>query len=449
MGEAIDDEWPRVRPDFVPAEHYISPAFLAREADRLWPRVWQVACREEELAAVGAFVTYDIMHDSIVVVRSSENAIKAFYNVCRHRGRRLTQGCGRVQQFQCRFHGWRYTLDGDISRVIDRQDWDDCGGLADADLHLKELQVGAWGGFVFVNPDPDAEPLESFLGEVPAYLDPFELQAMRYRWHASVRTPCNWKTAVDAFNEAYHVFGTHSQIMLIYGDDTTRNRSFGRHSMFYYPGNPAFPMGTPSPRLGQEPPTDIRANIVRYYEEFDRSLRAIFTERDAEAVRRLLTELPETAGPYEVLGKMMEVQREAAIACGAGWPDMTMEQMMAAGTDWHIFPNLVILPYPTGALAYRFLPDARDPDFCFLEIYSLQRYAPGSEPPLERQYLHGPEDYRRVGRLSTFLQQDFDNMGEVQRGMRSRGFDGGRANPLQEATVTNFHRSLREFMAGG
>jgi hypothetical protein len=121
---------------------------------------------------------------------------------------------------------------------------------------------------------------------------------------------------------------------------------------------------------------------------------------------------------------------------------------MDVGNDWHIFPNLVMLPRPTGNLAYRMLPDARDPNFCFLEIYSLQRYAPGAEPPLKRQYLHGPEDWRNVTPISYILQQDFDNMGEVQLGMRSRGFKGARTNPLQETTVSHFHRVLNDYVGG-
>jgi phenylpropionate dioxygenase-like ring-hydroxylating dioxygenase large terminal subunit len=436
----------RVRPDFVPVDHYTSPEFLKLEKERLWTRVWQVACREEELPRVGSFVTYNIMDESIVVVRTSETEIKAFYNVCQHRGRRLTEGCGQIAQFHCRFHGWQYALDGKVTRVLDRGDWDGCPDFGDADLSLKPLLVDTWGGYVFVNPDPGAKPLREFLAPVPDYLDRFELETMRYRWYVSVKMPCNWKVALEAFNEGYHVSATHPQLMNTYGEDITGNRTFGPHGMFYVVPNPEFPMGAPSPRLGLPAPKDLRPRVVEFFDEYNRTLKAIFTERDAEASRRVLTEVSADASPFEVLMKMMEFQREAAIACGAGWPKASLQELAEGLSDWHVFANLVMLPYPDGCLAYRSLPHATDPNQCIFEVYSLQRYAPGAEPPLERKYMHGDEDWRNFASVSQILSQDFGNMGEVQRGMKSKGFKGARTNPVQEATVSNFHRSLLEFI---
>jgi phenylpropionate dioxygenase-like ring-hydroxylating dioxygenase large terminal subunit len=438
-----------LRIDFVPTDHYTSPEFLRLEKERLWPRVWQQACRLEELPRVGSFVTYDIMDESIVVVRTSETELKAFYNVCQHRGRRLTEGCGQISQFHCRFHGWQYRLDGTVSRVLDREDWEGCADFADADLSLKPVQVGTWGGWVFVNPDPNAKPLKEFLDAAPHYLDPYEIEKMRFRWCVEVKVPCNWKVGLEAFNESYHVSATHPQLMSTYGDDRTRNRTHGPHGMFYLPGNPDFPMGAPSPRLNQPAPKDLRPMIVEYYDTYNLTLRALFSERDVEATRRLLTEVPPEANFYEIIGKLMEFQREAAIAAGAGWPDITPQQMMEAGTDWHIFPNMVFLPYPDGLLGYRSRPHPTDPDVCFFEVCALQRYAPGAEPPLQKQYMHGDDDWRKFKDISIILQQDFDNMGEVQRGMKSKGFKGARTNPVQEATVSNFHRAILEYFDKG
>jgi phenylpropionate dioxygenase-like ring-hydroxylating dioxygenase large terminal subunit len=438
-----------VRADFVPEHHYTSPEFLKLEKERLWPRVWQVACREEELPRVGSFVTYDIMDESIVVVRTSETGISAFYNVCQHRGRRLTEGCGQITQFHCRFHGWQYGLDGKVTRILDRGDWDGCPDVADSDLSLTPLKVGAWAGWVFVNPDPDCEPLETFLDAAPGFLDPYEIEKMRFRWCVSVKVPCNWKVGLEAFDESYHVSATHPQLMPTYGDDRTGNRTHGPHGMFYVPHNPAFPMGAPSPRLGQPAPKDLRPKIVEYYDTYNLTLRALFSERDVEATRRLLTEVPAEASFFEIIGKLMEFQREAAIAAGAGWPDITPQQMLDAGTDWHIFPNLVFLPYPDGLLGYRSRPHPTDPDVCFFEAFALQRYAPGAEPPLQKQIMHGDDDWRNFKDISIILQQDFDNMGEVQRGMKSKGFKGARTNPVQELTVANFHRALMDYIAKG
>jgi len=152
-----------VRVDFVPKDNYVSQDFLRLEGQRMWPKVWQVACREEELRNVGDYVTYDILDESIIVVRAADQKIKAFYNVCQHRGRRLTEGCGRTNTFMCRYHGWTWKLDGSIAKVLDREDWSGCEAMRDADLKLQDVRVDTWGGFVFVNMDPNAEPLAQFL----------------------------------------------------------------------------------------------------------------------------------------------------------------------------------------------------------------------------------------------------------------------------------------------
>lgn len=90
----------------IPIEAYVSADYARAEGDRLWARVWQIACREEEIPAVGDYLTYDILDQSIIVVRSAEGTIRAHHNVCPHRGRRITRGCGHANRLHCRFHGW-------------------------------------------------------------------------------------------------------------------------------------------------------------------------------------------------------------------------------------------------------------------------------------------------------------------------------------------------------
>src|SRR5215210_4213266 len=103
--------------EFVPKDAYLSRDFLQLENERMWPRVWQIACRLEEIQMIGQYVTYDIGDNSIIVVRQTEDRIRAYHNVCSHRGRQLTEGAGRAGQFYCKFHGWRYNLDGACTAV--------------------------------------------------------------------------------------------------------------------------------------------------------------------------------------------------------------------------------------------------------------------------------------------------------------------------------------------
>ena len=147
---------PAIRDDFAPKEAYTLRDFAALEAQRVWPRTWQVACREKEICKAGDYVTYNVLDESIIVVRTVDDQIKAFHNVCQHRGRRLAEGCGHTNAFMCRYHGWTWKLDGSLAKVLAREEWVGCPDMRDEDIRLKDVKVDTWGGFVFVNMDPDA-----------------------------------------------------------------------------------------------------------------------------------------------------------------------------------------------------------------------------------------------------------------------------------------------------
>jgi phenylpropionate dioxygenase-like ring-hydroxylating dioxygenase large terminal subunit len=432
-----------VRVDFVPKNSYLSREFARLERERLWPKVWQVACREEEIPRVGDYVTYDICDESVIVVRTAEDRIQAFHNACQHRGRRLVEGCGHKARFVCKFHGWTWHVDGRLAKVLDHEDWEGCPEMAEDDLRLPSLQVDTWQGFVFVNFDEQCETLAKFLEPMPAFCDNYEFGKMRFWWYKSVRLPCNWKVALEAFNEGYHVAATHPQLLDTIGDDRTTSFAHGRHGMFGY-FEPTRPIGSPSPRTGKPIPEDLRPGMVGYLDELARTLKAVTTWRDNAATRRLLTETSAQDDALVLMAKMQQFQKEAAEAEGAGWAPISFEEQYKAGQDWHVFPNMIFLPYPDGALFYRARPDGDNPDSCIYDIWSLARFAPGAEPTLDREMYYGDEDWKVEAHFGKILTQDFSNMCEVQRGMKSSGFRGSRTNPKQERAVSNFHRALHE-----
>ena len=124
------------KPVVISVGAYVSEDYARAENGRLWGKVWQAACRIEEIPEVGDYVTYDILDESIIVVRTAADKISAYYNVCQHRGRRLVEGCGQTKRFVCRFHGWSWNLKGENTFVLDPQDWGKC--LTAENLHLKE-----------------------------------------------------------------------------------------------------------------------------------------------------------------------------------------------------------------------------------------------------------------------------------------------------------------------
>jgi phenylpropionate dioxygenase-like ring-hydroxylating dioxygenase large terminal subunit len=437
---------PPVRADFVPKEDYISPEIADLERERLWPKAWLLACRIEEIPKKGDFVSFDIARESILIVRTAENSIKAYYNVCQHRGRRLYEGSGNAgAAIFCRFHGWSWNLDGSVARIRAREDWQGCQEFANEDLRLQEVRVGFWGGAVFVNMDDQAEPLEKFLAPVPEILNPFLLGDLRPIWYKTLVVPCNWKTVVDAFNEGYHTEATHPQ-MNKYGYPKYVTEAHGRHGKFYTRFDALPELSNTGANAFATAPKDARTFFRDYIVELHETVKAMYTEDSAAAARGVVSGLPETATPLEVSDKFTALHREIVERKGAAWPaELTPAVVERAGIDWHIFPNTILLPTVDGTLWYRACPNGDDVESAILDVWSLGRFKPGTEPSVKREWYSRVEDFKNN---VPFLEQDFDNLRAVQRGMHSRGFKGARTNPLQEVTVSNFHRVLHQYLFG-
>jgi phenylpropionate dioxygenase-like ring-hydroxylating dioxygenase large terminal subunit len=429
-----------VRDDFVPREAYFDPEFARCEAEHLWPKVWQMACRLEEIPRVGDHHTYDILTDSIIIIRTGEAEVKAFHNACPHRGTQLTVGDGHAKRLVCPFHGWTFDLDGRCVRMVDEDDWS--GRLCKADASLTPVQVGLWGGWAWINMDPDCQPLAEFLEPMRSRCEAFELETLRYAWYKTTVVPANWKTVVEAFLEFYHVQTTHSQ-MLVYTQDYSTSAPAGRHGSISYANASGMPIGR-SPRLPPKEEPDFRNYIFEYAEQFKHDLAAMQTERAYQAAQRLRTEVAADAPAEEVVGRWFGMIYEAAVESGAGWPaELTPERLAAAGFDVHIFPNFVLLPPAVEAmLGYRMRPNGDDPESCLFDIWALERFPPGQAPPFKREFVADIDDPS----WPLIFRQDFANIPRVQRGLRSRGFKGARPSPAQERAIVNFHRVLRRFM---
>jgi phenylpropionate dioxygenase-like ring-hydroxylating dioxygenase large terminal subunit len=442
MTVALEHETTRAIPDgavVIGPEAYLSEAYARAENELLWGKVWQVACRVEEIPKVGDYVTYDILDDSIIVVRVAADRIAAYHNVCAHRGRRLTDGCGHTKRFACRFHGWKWNLDGTNAEVICREEWGDA--LNDDYLRLQEVKADIWGGYVFINMDLGCEPLSAFLAPAAAMLDPFELDKMRYRWRQWLHVPCNWKVAIEAFMEGYHVLGTHPQLTRHGGAKLTWTRGYGKHSAFGTRDQKGFGGGT----AGSAGAADLRKAAAESLNELWETVNATTTETIVKAANRLVDELPEGTPPDKVMMHLMMSAMQDDAARGVVWPRVDPSHIREAGAGWSIFPNTMILQGLTFALCYRARPHGYDPDSCIFEVYVIERFPEGQEPKTENVYQTEltEETWRKV------LMQDFGNMSEVHRGMKSRAFRGARPNPLQEQSVVNFHKTLASYMGTG
>ena len=426
---------------------YLSEDYARAERDRLWRKVWQQVGRVEEIHEVGSYLTYDILDDSIIVVRTAPDRIKAHHNVCMHRGRRLVDtpagarnACGRARKsFVCSFHGWTYGLDGQCIHVPEQPDWQ--GALTPGNTHLSMVNVDTWGGWVWINMDPDCEPLRDFLEPAASMLDPFGLQNMRCKWRRWLHFDCNWKVAMEAFNETYHVATTHPQFNK-FGEFRGWAKAQGKHSNIGYDAPKDMAETKSKIRLGTG--ADPRVSTAEMQLYTMQETNATTTQTLVNAAVRLVDELPADTPAGQVLEHWLSSARRDDAARGVIWPTIDPEHVGKSGTAWQIFPNFQIGQGLTSALCYSTRPHGYDPDRCIFEVSVYELYPEGEEPQTEWVYTPvGDPDWRAV------LPQDFSNMAAVQQGMKSLGFPGTKPNPYRERSTANLHRNLARYMGTG
>lgn len=418
-------------------EPYVSETYAREEKDKLWSKVWQFACREEEIPNPGDYYTYDILDQSFIVLRTEDGSIVAHHNVCRHRGKRLTSGTGHVSYLHCGYHGWQWTLGGENIRVLNKEHW--CGGLDKVDLSLASVKVGRWGGYVFINLNPGCEPLEEFLAPVIDVIGPLDLGGMRYKWRKWLRYPANWKVVTEAFIEGYHAPATHPQTAK-FGTGVTAGKAEGLHAKMWAVGVEGGGIGTGIGKTSTHKPKDLPFLGIQQAAE---TIWANYSETLLEAAKQTAQQLPEDATPTEVGADLMRRAHTIDAARGVEWPEVAPEHMARVGINWHVFPNQVILPNLTFALGFRVRPDGFDPNSCITEIYALERYPEGLEPKTE--WVESP-DITSKEQWPLLLRQDFRQMHEIQLGMVSGSIEYMYPNPLQEAGVVNFQRNLASYM---
>jgi choline monooxygenase len=195
----------------IPWDWYHDPGVLELERERIFGRFWQYVGHAGELAERGSFATAIVGHVPIVLVRGSDDVLRGFVNVCRHRGSLLCEGSGRRETLQCPYHAWTYDLDGSLRNAprADREPGFDPDGLG-----LVPVRVEQWGPFVFANVDPDAPELGEFLGELPQLVagGGVDVDTLDFHVRAEASYDANWKLCVENFLECYHCQIAHPSL---------------------------------------------------------------------------------------------------------------------------------------------------------------------------------------------------------------------------------------------
>lgn len=405
----------------IPKERYFDPEFARLEWERMWTRVWLLAGLECDIPEPGDYLTFEIGRESIFIIRQKSGEISARFNVCTHRGNRLRKpGMGHATSFYCTYHGWRFGIDGALEDVQDPETFPQ-GCPAEA-LSLGSVRCETWGGFVWVNLDPDAEPLRDYLGMIPAHLDPYHFEQMKVLDHLTVDVPCNWKSSIDAFNEPYHMAATHPDTLPFSDDVNVPIDCYDRHTRMI------MPLGIASPRdpgFGTVNEA-LRENFLRRF-----GVDPDHFEGGAEDVRPAIAK---------------SVRENFAPGLGADFSELRDEQLV---DDYHytIFPNITLNIFGMNAWLFRHRPHPTDPDRMFFDFYDLLR-SPGREvarPEHRTVVLSNDLEIKLVGGGEGLLAQDWNNLPRVQQGMHSEGFRGLHLGE-QEVRIRHFHSILEQYI---
>lgn len=412
---------------------YHSPEFAALEWERLWSRVWQVAGRVDELNEPGDYITVEIGTESILCVRGADQLIRAFYNVCQHRGNRLVaaeRGSLAGGEFQCAYHGWRFNDAGTCVWVHDEDDFPQ--GTPCGTRNLVEIPCDTWGGFVWFNMDRGCGSLADYLHPVAKQLDCYRLENMQRTHWVTLEGQFNWKCVQDNFNESYHLPYVHPQTMPV------MNEHHSGSQFDLYPGGHCrmmMPGGGPGPQY-QGKPEHTFAGLAQDLE---------FWDLDPEPYRDNLTGLRVA---------LQQRKRELGETKGYDFSYYSDDQL-TDNYHYTVFPNLSLSMKPDGCIFLRGNPHPTDPGMCLFDMWYLTLFPEGAS----EYYSNAMRDWVAVDHLVDHqrgkageiscgpgIDQDVAIWSSQQKGLRSRGYRGEYL-ATQERRVRFFHDNIDRYLS--
>ncbi|GIX31335.1 MAG: hypothetical protein KatS3mg124_1807 [Porticoccaceae bacterium] len=414
----------------IPTERYYDPEFAKREWERLWPRTWQFACREEHIPEVGDYYVYDIGRFSFIVTRVAEDEIKAFYNACLHRGTKLRASGteGNTRLFKCPFHGWSWNLDGSLREVV--CEWD-FPHVRRESFALPEARVARRWGFVFINMDPDAPSFEEYVGEEAlAHFDAWGMEQRYIHCHVAKVIPANWKLTMEAFMEAYHVLETHPQVAVSNADANSQYDIYGEHVNRFISC-----LGVVSPH-----------HAGRFTEQ---DVLDQFTLGDSSFVADAERKLRPGETARQRMADLLREQFEKATGTSlAGVSDSELLDCFS----YTLFPNTFLFAGISLPMVYRFRPLKDDHRKCLYEVFFL-RPVPEGRPrpePAPCQLLEPHQSFTEAQGMDpgfgAILDQDTENLRLEQEGIEASAKRGLTLGNYQEIRIRHFERAVDKYV---
>lgn len=420
--------------DPIPAARYTSEEFAKAEREKMWPHVWQFAAREEDVPETGDYTVFENAGRSWLISRQEDGSVRAFHNVCLHRGRKLRTEDGHADQFQCPFHGFTWNKDGQFSHMPCQWDF---AHLNKEDMALPDAEVGRWGGYIFIREERGGPTLEEYLAPLPEHFKQWKHEECTTVIWVGKEVPANWKVTAEAFMEAWHTVITHPQILPFTGDANGAYWFWGDNVNVNH-----VPFGVLSPHL--DPDGKSQQWIVDEFIKYNgRSSDNYDPSGDPYAV-----EVPEGMTARAALGAKMR----HAYAEQAGYSlDHATDAELIDALVYNVFPNFA----PWGGfmpnIVYRWRP-GKTPDTCIMEVRILSRIKRGDPIPrgvpmkflrLDQKWTEATE----LGGLGAVFEQDMDNLPYVQDGLHCSKNGKVQLGDYQEIRIRQFHQTMDKYLS--
>ena len=441
MSEIIKIEpWPdqTTRDSRLPGYRYTSRDFFEKEWEGMWTKVWLLLGREAEIPKPGDWQMEEVGPEEILMVRQKDDTVKAFYNVCQHRGNPLVEEKkGRVlRRFVCKYHSWAFLPDGELNFAPDKEDFPQ--GNPCENVRLEELRCETFAGFVWVNMDPDCVSLKEYLGPIWDDWEKREIHTWQRTMAKTMWLPCNWKIVLDNFNESYHVPTVHMRAT----PDTDRKK--------------------------------IRGAIDTYFKEtrFDLSdeghnrmvMRGGFgvgsTDEDGNIIDPLASLLryweidPEEYKdrPEDTREALQQAKRKLGPSKGYSHYANIPDEQFTDAFHYTLFPNFAVSVWADGFHFLRARPHRDDPQQCLFDNWWYSSPASLNEPgstqrsnPIGGELEEGEAPVEMltfgVDSVGGAIQEDVEVFVTQQRGFRSRGFKGVYLSN-QEKRIRRYHELI-------
>lgn len=430
----LDESYQYRGSDPIPAERYTSEEFAQMERERMWPYVWQMAAREEELPKPGDYIVFENAGRSFLISRQDDSSVRAMHNVCLHRGRKLRTEDGTADSFTCPFHGFSWHKDGSFNKAPCAWDFPH---LADKNMDLPDAEVAHWGGYIFIREEKGGPSIEEYLAPLPDHFTKWRHEDCVTVMRVAKEVPANWKVVMEAFMEAWHTIVTHPQLLPFTGDANSAYRTWGDNVNVNL-----VPFGVMSPHIEE---SQGEQWIVDQFIKFNgRSSDNYDPDADPMAIT-----VPEGQTAREALGdKMREVYSEQS---GYDISDATDAEVLDA-LVYNVFPNFG----PWGGfmpnIVYSWFP-GKTPDTCVMDVRILARVKKGERHPeaaprkflrLDQKWTEAPE----LGGLGDVFEQDMDNLPFVQEGLHASKTGEIQLGNYQEIRLRQFQDTLMKYING-